>query len=361
MINLSMVGSKGRLATTHLVVLATAFAALFAAACQSDSATGPSSRSDLRLEAASGTQVEGTVGEAVNEVPTVIVRNPSGRPVAGVRVSFAPLQETGDSLGRTNAITDFRGVASPGSWLLSRSAGHRELIATLQTSNFSRDRFSRCVGGEVWFIQQQSPGFAAEVPAEGAICFSAKAQPGPSVALSARTELDSALPGEKVSLLTSAVDRFGNFTEYVPATLSITSGGGSIVNGPTGFNTWTLGSGPGLNSVVASAPGLTSDTVRVQALDVGATTYYDLSSPQSYSLDFLWIALSEKGVFTLYTGWTFLGGETRRQSGTYTINGTKIMLTYPSGDQLTPQEGTLVGDTLSLGGTGQPWILLRRP
>jgi hypothetical protein len=309
------------------------------------------------------------VREAVNEVPTVIVRDTSGRPVAGVQVSFTPLEWGDYSLGNASVITDSQGVASPGNWILSRSAGQQELIATLQTSNFSRDRSARCVGDKVLIFQQLDPGTFGEVPAGGAVCFSAKAKPGPTVALHAWTGFASALPGEKLLLQVSAVDRFGNSTGGVPTTLSVTSGGGSIVNDSWGNHLWTLGPGPGLNSVVASAPGLTSDTVRVQALDVGATTWYDLSSPPlcgaangPCSVDFLWIALSEKGIFTLYTGWTFLGGETRRESGTYTLSGTKIVLKYASGDQpFTPQEGTLVGDTLSLGSTGQPWILLKRP
>lgn len=332
-----MISFRGRLATIPFAVLA----ALFVAACQGDSATGPrSDRRNLRLEAASATQLEGTVGEPVNAVPTVIVRNGSGRPVPGVEVLFAPLNDPHDSVGTFNAITDSRGVASPGNWILATSVGRHELIATLQTAHFSAND---CVAGD-------------------AICFRVEAQPGPPVAIRGEVSDSVAFPGDQVDLPNIWVtDRFGNFTSRTPTTitLSVASGGGSV---STTTKIWTLGPGPGVNSIVASAPGLDSATFNVRALDVGAITRYDLSSLPDNVVSGS-IALGETGVFELNTvlidAW---GGSDRyRTFGTYALTGTKIVLTYAPG---VTEEGTLTGDTLSVlrgGSLPQAWTFVKRP
>jgi len=63
-----------------------------------------------------------TVGTPVTAAPAVVVRSPTGSPVAGVTVSFQ-VTLGGGSLQRTSAVSDSGGFASAISWTLGTTAG----------------------------------------------------------------------------------------------------------------------------------------------------------------------------------------------------------------------------------------------
>lgn len=171
------------------------------------------------------------------------------------------------------------------------------------------------------------------------------------------------LPADEIDAPTvRVIDRFRNGVSGVTVTFSVISGGGSLARtrvvsqrGSAWTESWTLGPYPGLNSVVASAPGLNSVTFTARALDAGAVTWFDLK-PQSVRFIVSGsIALGEKGVFELLnveTGDAFPGEWRERQFGTYTLAGTKIVLTYSTGGV---EQGTLVDDSLSLVHTKLNW------
>lgn len=104
-----------------------------AAAC--GDATNPAQQPPIRTElsAISSTMLSGTVGTAVGEVPSVIVRDSANHPVAGIAVTFTLTQGGGVVLGRTS-LSDSRGIASADKWTLGTVPGRNELIATTATS-----------------------------------------------------------------------------------------------------------------------------------------------------------------------------------------------------------------------------------
>src|SRR5439155_1509855 len=77
-----------------------------------------------------------TVGTEVGSPPSVIVRDASGNPVAGVAVTFAVTPGNGGVTG-ADQTTDASGIATVGSWTLSATAGPNALTATAAGSGIS--------------------------------------------------------------------------------------------------------------------------------------------------------------------------------------------------------------------------------
>src|SRR6266480_5662322 len=77
-----------------------------------------------------------TAGTAVLSPPSVIVRDGSGNPVAGVAVTFAVASGNGGITG-ANQTTDASGIATVGSWTLPTTAGPNALTANAAGSGIS--------------------------------------------------------------------------------------------------------------------------------------------------------------------------------------------------------------------------------
>src|SRR5207237_692222 len=69
-----------------------------------------------------------TAGAAVGSPPSVIVKDANGNPVAEVAVTFTPAAGSG-SVGGGNHITQGRGIARVGSWLLCATTSSNRLTA----------------------------------------------------------------------------------------------------------------------------------------------------------------------------------------------------------------------------------------
>jgi len=329
---------NGALAKSKLVF----FLAVSAAACGRDSATDPGSPdARLTLEAVSATQIEGTVGEPVNTVPTVLVKSEDGRPVRGMKVTFVSLDSwggRGDNVTNRIAMTDSRGVASAGSWTLGTVAGGHRLEASILGASISDPDHST----------------------DRVIAFHAEAKAA-APALISKYDGDNrvGLPGDKIDHPSVWVtDRYGNYSREAAITFTVTSGGGSLVlskDAQRSPSTWTLGPNPGLNSVVATAAGLNSVTFNAQALDIGAATSYDMKPGSVRLIESGSIALGENGLFRMLfvEGSDALPGSWRTiVFGKYTLTGTRIVLTYPAG---LIEEGTLINDSLSVLRTKENW------
>jgi hypothetical protein len=332
-----------RLAKNQLVFLLAATAA----ACSRDSTTEPSlTDTELRLEAVSATQLEGIVTEPVSPVPTVIVKTTTGRPVAGVKVLFAKQRtsywKSEASVRDSIVVTDSRGIATPGNWKLSTEAG----VHVLEV---------RIVDPRV----QHVAGAESEV-----VSFLADAKAGPAALLSRVVMSDTiALPGDEIEgPVVRVTDRYGNSAGGVVVSFSVT-GGGSIAKNTEevrqGFatpGTWKLGPNPGLNSLLAAAPGLDPVAFNARALDAGAITWYDIV-PQSVRLILSSsVAVCEDGTFEFVSveASDALPGEWRvRQFGTYTISGTSIALNFSGGPT---EHGTLTDNGLSFLHTNPNWV-----
>lgn len=323
------------------------FLAVTATACGRDSSTGPViTDASLRLEAVSAIQIEGTVNEFVNPVPTVLVRSETGLPVSGIKVAFAPMYRSdsayGDFVMHSIVTTDSRGAASPGGWTLGTMAGAHGLKAWILNPHVSD----------------------AELEGGHAVAFRAEGHAAAPAALrKSGGDNQIGLPGDEIDPPEVLVtDRFGNSVGRVTINFTVSGGGGSLAKtqvearwGSASPERWTLGPNPGLNTIVASAQGLNSVTFNARALDAGTVTWYDFPHSIPYIVSAS-IALCEDGTFELVTVETsdVLPGEWReRQLGKYTLTGTRLVLTFPAG--LT-EEGTLVDDRLSIAHTKLNWV-----
>ena len=308
-------------------------------ACDRELATEPAAQAAvLRIEAVSSTGVNGTVGESIDPVPTVVVRNEKGQVVSGAKVVFIRLSRSdapdADAVTNSNVITDSRGFATPGAWKLGTVTRVYALEARLVDPRYYRSDSGRVV------------------------TFKADAKAAPPVALSiGRSPLytDGLPGGEMPTPIFQVHDRFGNVVSGVTVTFSVIAGGGSLEKsqalssrlGPVSPGVWTLGPTPGVNSMVASAQGLESRTISVQALDVGAVTWYDLPPQSVRYMERGSIALCEDGTFELLTlenGEAFPDLWPERELGKYKVTGTQIVLTFANG---ATEQGTLVGDEVS--------------
>jgi hypothetical protein len=308
-------------------------------ACEGDLATEPLAEDAvLHIEAVSPTEVNGTVGERVDPVPTVFVRNEKGQAVAGAKVVFIPLSRStaadADSVTNRNVITDSRGFATPTTWKLGTVTRAYALEARLVDPRYYRSDSGRVVT------------FKAD----------AKAAPAGALSIGRSPLYTEGLPGgEMPTPIFQVHDRFGNVVSGVTVTFSVTTGGGSLAKsqvlsshqGPVSPGVWTLGPQPGINSMVASAQNVESVTFSARALDVGRVSWYDLPPQSVRYMERGSIALCEDGTFevlTLENAEAFPDLWPERELGKYTVSGTRIVLTFANG---ATEEGTLVGDDVS--------------
>jgi adhesin/invasin len=175
------------------------------------------------------------VGTAVANKPAVVVTDGYGNPVAGVSVTFA-VESGGGSITGGSATTDASGRATVGSWTLGTTSGENTLSAT-------------------------SSGL-------GSITFTATAQAGApaSFAINANEHV-LGRPSAAVSVARPEIivkDAYGNGVPGASVAFSVASGGGtitggSVVTGSDGVATthgWTLGSSATINTLLATATGL---------------------------------------------------------------------------------------------------------
>src|SRR2546430_36380 len=191
-----------------------------------------------------------TTGTAVAVPPSVIVRDASNNPVAGVAVTFVPGTGSGSVTG-ANPATDATGIAAVGSWMLGTTAGPNTLTAT-------------------------APGLTGSP-----LTFTANGVAGAPATL-AKFSGDN-LTGQVGGTLATphnvlVTDANGNPVGNVTVTWAPASGGGSVsptssltdVNGHA-TSTRTLGPTPGTQTTTAGVTGLPTVTFTITASVAGAT------------------------------------------------------------------------------------------
>jgi hypothetical protein len=90
--------------------------------------SGPGSAA-ASISANSSTTLTAAPGAQVGELPSVIVRDGSGNPIAGVAVTFA-VTAGGGSVTGDHVTSDASGIATVGSWTLGATAGTNTLVAS---------------------------------------------------------------------------------------------------------------------------------------------------------------------------------------------------------------------------------------
>jgi Big-like domain-containing protein len=257
---------------TYLPRLAVAGLAVFGIGC-SDSVLEPTAAMPT-VEALTPRELSGTVAQAVEPTPRIVLKDRNGRPVPGIRVLFSPVGGGTLSPGDGYVITDDRGIAELGEWRLPERAGTYELRATITG----------------WPLLK----------------FTAQALPDVPAAIASSGQPDVALPGITTKFVVTIADKFGNAVRALPVTFSVIAGSGSLSRTETVTNAegraetdWTLGS-PGENTVRASAADLFLK-ISIAAVDPAEWTFYDLLSiADNYNSQIVsrsWIALDAVGHF----------------------------------------------------------------
>ena len=240
---------------------------LLAAVACGDAASSPKPPIRTNLVAASPTGLTGTVGAAVDQAPSVIVRDSSGRPVAGIVVAFT-ITDGGGYLPSRLASSGADGLARLERWTLGMRPGRNELTATTPT------------GASVVFVAEAAagpPSHIQKVGGDGQV-----GQPG------------EALPAHPRVMIT---DAFDNPLAGVTVTFAVEAGGGSVARSSAVTNSlgtaesgaWFLGTS-GAQRMVASAGSLVAEPFAARVivppdpcavsgnLQPGITTRAELSS-----------------------------------------------------------------------------------
>src|SRR5437763_850449 len=194
-----------------------------------------------------GNNQAATVGTAVATPPAVIVRDQFNNPVAGVSVTFTPAVGSGSVSPTTPILTNASGVAALTSWTIGTTAGPNSLTATS----------AGLAGSPVTFSATGTAGAATQIAlnagnGQAATVGTAVATP-PSVIV--RDQFANAVAGVAVTFATS-----GDNGAVDPATPVATG-----ANGIAAANSWTLGTTAKVDTLRATAAGLSGSPVTFTA------------------------------------------------------------------------------------------------
>jgi hypothetical protein len=220
---------------SHRAVTVAVVALAALAGCSSDNPTAPPGPKS-QIAARSVITQSAPVNTAVGAPPSVLVRDGSGTPVAGMTVTFAVTSGGGTVLPATPVLTDASGIATVGSWTLGATPGANTLSATATGSGIT--------GNPVLFA---ATGLGFTIAARSVITQSAP--------------LNTAV-GAPPSVLVR--DGSGTPVAGMTVTFAVTGGGGTVLpvmpvvtdaNGIATAESWTLGATQGANTLSATATG----------------------------------------------------------------------------------------------------------
>ncbi len=230
--------------------------------CSGEKAAPAAPAAATTLEATSATAVSQVAGTAVSPAPSVIVRDQNGNPFAGAAVTFNVLAG-GGTVTSASATTNASGIATT-EWTLGKTVGPNSLSATSGTLSVS---------------------------------FTATGIAGPTaLLLISAGDKQTAAAGSAVPIAPAVIvqDANGNVKAGVTVTFSVGTGGGSVTGanatstsaGIATVGSWTLGSAPVPNTLVATAAGAPSVTFSASATSAcGVRTTHTLGSTTGGTLE----------------------------------------------------------------------------
>jgi hypothetical protein len=220
--------------------------------CGGDGVTVPETKVATSIAASSSTSLTGTAGEPASPLPSVLVTDQHGAPIAGVTVTFTKTEGDGTLTGASQ-VTNVSGVATVGGWTLGKTAGPNALTAST---------------GQLTPITFSAPGAAG----------------APALMVKTAGDGQTAIGGTSVITppAVTVTDVNGNGVAGVAVAFRVGLGGGSATgqsattdaNGVARVGSWTLGlQGP--NSLDASAQAVATATFTATGSDpcVGRQSY----------------------------------------------------------------------------------------
>ncbi|MES2179970.1 MAG: Ig-like domain-containing protein [Gemmatimonadota bacterium] len=286
-----------------------------------------------QLAAVTSTSLTGTVGSVASPIPSVILKDVSGNPVAGQTVTFTPASPASGTVSGGSAITNSNGTANPASWTFDGTAGKDTLLAT----------YASVSGSPLAFIATTVSGAATQL-----LIISGNNQTG--------------ITGQPLAapLIVEARDALGNPVSGVTIGFAVTAGGGTpatqsvttISDGRASF-TWTLGS-VGTQALRACLPSCSAQvTFNALAIPVGADAIWTGSTSTDWSTGTNWnpavVPSSTSKVF-VPTGTTFAPTLFSAASLTDLTMASGTTLTV--GSQSLSVSGSLLAAGSSIVGTG---------
>jgi hypothetical protein len=292
------------------------------------------------LTANSSTSFSATAGSAVATLPSVIVKDQNGNPMAGISVSFI-VANGGGSLTGASAVTSSSGVATVGSWTLGTAIGTNTLVASAGSLT------------PVTFTATSTAGAAASITKTAG-------------------DAQSATAGSAVAIAPSVTvkDANGNLVAGASVAFAVTAGGGSVTGGAQTTNSsgvatlggWTLGATAGANSVSATVgtvtPAVFTATGTVGPAAVVVKTAGDAQSAEDGTAVAIKPAVTVRDangnpvagvsvIFAVGTGGGAVTGGTQvtNASGLATVGG--WTLGTPGANTLTATAGTLAPVTFT--------------
>lgn len=320
---------------------------------------GSGAASSIALQDGNGQTA--AAGTAVAIAPSVVVRDASNNPVAGVNVTFTVTNGGGTTSPPSGSTvsTDASGVAALTSWTLGTTAGTNTVAASVAGLSGSP------------------------------VTFTATGTTGPATQMTTSVGAQSATVNTPVPTDPSVLvrDANNNPVSGVAVTFAVTAGGGSI-SSPTGntvvtnasgiaaLSSWTLGTAAGTNSIEATSAGLptvaftatgtagpaTSITVN-GGNGQSATVGTDVAIPPSVSVRDAYnnpVALANV-IFTVTSG----GGSTVPASGsTRQTNASGVAAleswtlgTAAGANTISASAAGLIGDPITFSATGTPAVV----
>lgn len=213
------------------------------AGCGKD-ATAPDSVAE-KMEIVSSPSVNGTVGVAVTDRPSVVVRAHNGNPISGVRVHFVASLSTA-VLSGFDVVTDASGRATLGSWILSTTAGQNVVTAYAESLKATFVAVGLAA----------APASLSKTSGDDQIALAGSTLQMPLTVV-VRDAYDNLVSGALVTFVVTSGD-------VSPATLAVITDGEGIARA----SGWTLGAS-GVQSITANVDGVppVTFTARVAADD----------------------------------------------------------------------------------------------
>ena len=169
-----------------------ALAALLSASC--DSPAEPLRPSTMTAH--TSLEQDAVVASATAVPPAVRITTASGEGVPGVEVTFAA--QSGSTIATALVRTDNQGVATPGAWTMSTTAGVQELVATTTSLPDQQVRFRANA------VAAAPQRLLMTTPIAAMIASGATLSPAPAVQLQSTSINNARVPGV---VITAAVDR----------------------------------------------------------------------------------------------------------------------------------------------------------
>lgn len=207
-----------------------------------------------------------SVSTAAAPLPSVIIKDKKGKPVAGIPVTFA-VTAGGGSVSGASQTTNAQGIATVGGWMLGPTVGNQSLLATPEP------------------LPEQSAA-ADKLPT---VTFTVDARPAAPSQMTKINDGQTGTVGAALAQQVGVLLKDGAGNAVAGTSVTFTAGNGSSVSPSTvatnssgeALTTWTLGTAAGGASLTATSGTLTPATFSATATAGPAAQLANINDGQS--------------------------------------------------------------------------------